>query len=616
MGKKSAWLVLSCLIVVTLLLASCTKSTTSNPTTTTTTTTTTQTTTTTTTTTSAPATTTTSAPATTPTTQTSGHWWDSLGTPQYGGTLSLRLNRDLTTWDPWSSLGDNTIMCAWMERLFTDDWTMDPSVFNYQIAFRPNEDCAGYLAQSWEFTSQSTLTVKLRQNVYYQNIPPVSGRQFTSADVVAHFNRMYGLAGVQGSPKTFNPIFKNLQAVTAPDKYTVVIQFAPGSNAETIMEMLEAQSGTDPSIECPEVVAAGKINDWHYAMGTGPFILESYVAGSAATLVRNPNYWGTDERYPGNKLPYIDELKYLIIPDDSTAISAVRTGKLSIMDGVSLQNANATKNAYPNIQLVTAPISTGLSIEMRDDTAPFSDLRVRQALQMAIDLPTIDKTLYNNTCPPNPSSLTSQYMTGWGDPYSQWPQDLQAQYAYNPTAAKKLLSDAGYPTIHTQIAVQAGTDLDLLQAVTSYWTAIGVTVDINQMDSASWTALVRANRKYDGMAIRAGTGILGMGFEPVSHLIWYTWGPADYAMVNDPTFNAFSTAMTAATTTAQVKQIIHDANLYAAQQHFSISLLQPNNFSLVQPNVRGYNAQYLGAVNAPGGPLLNGFYDARFWLAK
>ena len=137
-------------------------------------------------------------------------------------------------------------------------------------------------------------------------------------------------------------------------------------------------------------------------------------------------------------------------------------------------------------------------------------------------------------------------MTGWGYPYQDWPQSLKDEYAYNPTAAKKLLADAGYPTIHTDIVVQAGADLDLLQAVQSYLAAIGVTVDITQMDSASWNAFVRVGRKQDALAMRT-KGILGLGFEPASHLIWYTWGPADYAMVNDPTFNAFTPAMTSAT---------------------------------------------------------------------
>ena len=57
----------------------------------------------------------------------------------------------------------------------------------------------------------------------------------------------------------------------------------------------------------PEAVKQwGNLNDWHHAIGTGPFILTDFVAGSSATMVKNPNYWGYDERYPQNKLPYID----------------------------------------------------------------------------------------------------------------------------------------------------------------------------------------------------------------------------------------------------------------------------------------------------------------------
>jgi len=65
--------------------------------------------------------------------------------------------------------------------------------------------------------------------------------------------------------------------------------------------------------------------------------------------------------------------------------------------------------------------------------------------QQALDLPTIAKTYYGGTADPYPVSLTSKYLTGYGFPYDQWPQDLKDQYAYNPTAAKKLLADAGFP---------------------------------------------------------------------------------------------------------------------------------------------------------------------------
>ena len=69
--------------------------------------------------------------------------------------------------------------------------------------------------------------------------------------------------------------------------------------------------GADRTIENPEAVKQwGDLTDWHHAIGTGPFILTDFVGGSSATLVKNPNYWGYDERYPQNQLPYVDSVKY------------------------------------------------------------------------------------------------------------------------------------------------------------------------------------------------------------------------------------------------------------------------------------------------------------------
>ena len=148
-------------------------------------------------------------------------------------------------------------------------------------------------------------------------------------------------------------------------------------------------------------------------------------------------------------------------------------------------------------------------IEERNDLKPFNDIRVREALQMAIDLPTIAQTYYYGTTDPSPSTLTSNYMKGWGFPYSQWPQDLKEQYAYNPTAAKQLLAAAGYPNgFNTDFVADNATDLNLLQIVKSYFAAIGVNMDI-RMDSASFSSFVVSNHKQDRwLTVRSGQGRL------------------------------------------------------------------------------------------------------------
>ena len=119
MKKRFVWLGLSFLILAAMLLASCTTAKTSTSATTSTTAT--ATTKSTTTNTQNTATTvTTTAPTTTAAT---GNWWDKLGTPQYGGTLTLRMNNNPISFDPYSMASGPSLMSAYMERIYSDDWT-------------------------------------------------------------------------------------------------------------------------------------------------------------------------------------------------------------------------------------------------------------------------------------------------------------------------------------------------------------------------------------------------------------------------------------------------------------------------------------------------------------
>ena len=87
-------------------------------------------------------------------------------------------------------------------------------------------------------------------------------------------------------------------------------------------------------IEAPEAVQKwGKLNDWHHAVGTGAFILKDFISCNSATLIKNPNYWGYDERYPQNKLPYVDKLKFLSYPTMIQAMAAMRSGKIDVIEG-------------------------------------------------------------------------------------------------------------------------------------------------------------------------------------------------------------------------------------------------------------------------------------------
>jgi peptide/nickel transport system substrate-binding protein len=533
--------------------------------------------------------------------------------------MTLRIKQDMAVFDPFYSAFNVSIESAWMERLFADNWTEDPSTYPYQLQFRGSDYTAGQLAQTWEFTDPYTFVIHLRQDVYWQNIPPANGRQFVASDVVAHYQRWYNPTAnnyLVGGPHATTSYLANLVSLTAgPDKFTVTFKWST-PNPEFTYECLMLSGTSENCIENPEAVAQwGNVNDWHHAIGTGPFILTDFVAGSSATLVKNPNYWGTDQRYPQNKLPYINTLRILEMTDDATALAGFRTGKIDDLDGMSVQQAQQMKTTNPNTVEIEVPAPSGLSIDPRVDRAPYNILKVREALQMAINLQDISHNYYFDTTPPIPDSLTSDYMTGWGYPYSQWPQDLKDQFAYNVTEAKELLTEAGYPTgFHTDIIVDTTFDMSLLEIIQNDFAAIGVIMDIKTMPYAAWTAYVSTGHNQDALSAYYA-GNLGRTTEPLTQLAKFlSTTSTNPILLKDPAYDAFYTQAQAATTLDGVKAAVLGANQYVLQQHYDISLLQLMTFSLVQPWLKGYNGQN-NALSGSYGPSLLFFYPARFWIA-
>jgi len=488
---------------------------------------------------------------------------------------------------------------------------MDPSIYNYGTDFVPDQYIIGYLATGWEFTDANTLVYHLRQGIHWQNLPPVNGREFTSADVVYHYGRMFGL-GINSKPSPIEsivPAYAPLKAVKALDKYTVAFTWS-GVSEEYILEQMD-QYGGEHSIEAQEAVTQwGDLTDWHHAIGTGPWILNDVVSGSSATLVRNPTYWGYDERYPQNQLPYINSWKILIIPNTNTTLAAVRTGKIDISPGLTFVQYQGMKTSNPEMVTLT---NTGgnLTLDPRCDLKPYNDIRVREALQEAIDMKTIAATLFSGHARSDPTSLTSYKLVGWGYPYSDWSKELKDMYAYNPTNAKANLAAAGYAGgFSTDVVADSAANMDLLTVLQSEFAAVGINMSIRLMDFAAWNPYVRGLH-CDALAYPSGAS-LGSSFIPSREMQRFQTGyPVDWTGISDPVYDGFCNAAQTATTQDQVKQILHDANVYVAQHLWIISLPGADGFTDYQPWLKGFSGQPYATGSRP---LLSGFYTARYWV--
>ena len=157
-------------------------------------------------------------------------------------------------------------------------------------------------------------------------------------------------------------------------------------------------------------------------------------------------------------------------------------------------------------------------------------------------------------------------------------------------------------------------DMELLKIVQSYFADIGIKMKIRTMDPASYTDYVENNHKHDQLVYRP-YGPLGQTYAPLRVITRLQTGYAtNYAMVSDPVFDAFYGKAMATTTEDQLKQVLKEANEYVARKHFVVSLLQPMEYSLCQPWLKGYHAQIYSIWMGVGGASMTSFYTARFWI--
>lgn len=565
--------------------------------------------------------TTSSAPATTPT-ATQANWWDKWGTPQYGGTLTtLTSFVNPGSFDPTAGMagGGGFATNVWLEGLTKPDFTLDPKTWSYPTGFAPLQYLSGLLMDSWEQKDPQTLTIHIRQNVYWQDKSPVNGRQFTADDVVFNYDRALGIGEGYTQPiPMIAPQINLIKQVTAVDKYTVDFTFQkPGIMG--VYQVMGAMFyfvpkewvalGGPPSSQ-PQAPAgpsgppsggaapsgqASPLTDWTKVVGTGPWILTNFVSGSAMTLSPNPNYYLTDGRFPGNKLPYATTLTELAIPDPSTALAALRTGKIDMwtdmMGHMSWQQGQSLQKTDPNIQQIMEP-QPGATLMLRCDKKPFTDIRVRQALQLAIDISSIAKNYYGGTSDGQPVGLVSPVLKGWALPYSQWSADLQAQYTYNPTKAKQLLTEAGYPNgFNTDVVASSNQDTMLLQVIQSEFKDIGVNMTINTMDPTTFGSFTAAG-KQDQMVY--SDGMAGMMWSPTTSLSYMTSAavPQTNSTFNyDKKYDALYDQLNNAPDTETAMKLAIEAEQYALEQHWTVNLANINIPVAFQSYIKGYSGQ-------------------------
>ena len=328
------------------------------------------------------------------------------------------------------------------------------------------------LAKSWEQVDDKTIRFKLRDNVYFHN-----GEKLTAEDVAFSIKR------ATEKPSSAS-IFASFDAANTKAVDELTVDVATKAPFAAVFNYLTSTRGEILSKKAVEEMGDDQFG--RNPVGTGPFMFDNWVSGTSITLKRNDNYWGEKPAY--NKLT----LKF--ITETANRALEIEAGNADIVldpDTGDLDRLAETKGLK-----VISGDSYGMSyIVFSMDDKVLSDVKLRQALSLALDLDALVESVYGNYATVNESVM----------PATVFSYKSQGKHEYNVEKAKQLLAEAGFADgLTIELNLPNGAEQQNIGVIAqSMWKEIGVTANIA---TASLSEIIAAGRRGDNqVAITAAT---------------------------------------------------------------------------------------------------------------
>ncbi len=410
------------------------------------------------------------------------------GEPVQGGTLTVTFQGEPTELDPaiaWE-------ITSWsIERL-----TYETFLTYASEAGEPGTELVPALASEVPSAENGGIsadgkvyTFHLREGVKFA--PPID-REVTAADFKWSFERMmkeplapatFFYTGIKGAQDFMDGKADEIVGFKAVDDSTVEITLdAPDSS------FLMAMTMPFTSVMPKEWAARVGKDIKRKPLGTGPFVIKSWTPGQRIVAERNPNYWDEGK-------PYLDRIDFDLATNTSTALLRLQNGEVDVLgDGIPAADYQRIKND-PTWSKYTydAPEIAWYYVFLNVLEKPFDDVRVRQAVNAAIDTAKIQKIMGGQA-----KALGQIYPDGMPGH-----QPDKSFYAYDPAAAKKLLAEAGYPDGLKTTFYSHNVDPfpKIAQAVQADLKAVGIEADIEQMDKATYWDFISLKKSHAGIGL-------------------------------------------------------------------------------------------------------------------
>jgi peptide/nickel transport system substrate-binding protein len=462
-----------------------------------------------------------------------------------GGTLRSAIPADIASLDPhlYAAGAAQTV------------WLVNERLTAYDLQLHPQP----WLAESWDLAPDySQITFHLRKGVTFH-----SGRELTSDDIKYNFTRLK-------DPKVGAGIFVSqanwFTSIETPDKYTAILK--SDQPRPLMFDFFErVYIGDQATIE--------NTDNKSQAVGTGPFTLTEWVTGDHLSLARNPNYWQAG-------LPHLDGVHVSVVRDPQSLVSQFEAGSLDVVPtGLSLRDFGRLRQ-QPGYQEFANAMSTGYAIVgMNTKMVPFTDKRVRQAMNLALDR----------------QRFVDTQLLGLAKPmYLPWQSSSPAYDAsktvpFDIDKAHSLLTAAGVDNLECDIVLAPGVDGPVLaQMYQSDLAQIGVKANIRMLDLAAWLDTVN-NQKYNGLywipsasAASPGSELsTSRGWDPKANNSGYT---------NDDYANLV-TSLVSETDPSKLKDLYGQVNAFLLDDPFAFPVAPTVPVGLARSNVQGATIRFL-----------------------
>ena len=479
--------------------------------------------------------------------------------PKAGGTIISSASTDISTFDSTKTAASGTGRYVNMvyDRLLG---------FNRGVDLHPaNIEIEPELAHSWERSPDGlTFTFHLRDDVYWQNVAPLNGRQFIASDVKFAYER-YATEGVHQA------YWVNSGSIDAPDNQTLTI-----SLATAVADFIRPLASCYQSIHPRELVDSGQIEQT--AVGTGPMILDEAIQAEKVSYVKNPDFW--------EKPVLVDGIEFRHLPDGAGRLAAFRAGQVATGEGIvgNLREVENLLGTNPETQINLTALTNGTGFAMNLASPKYMDERVRQAISLAIDRDLLMAILYQGL---GQVMHAIPWLFVWDEQPTVENGNLGPWTRFDPAESKKLLAAAGAEGLEMEniffpysSAYEQTPDI-----LTDMFADVGITMTGGAADYTEF------NSQWVGRELKdvstAGWGTIGFDAENYFYNSMHSTAPGNRWRFNDPKLDELTEAQQVELDPDARKAIFQEIWGYELEKAYRPVIGGGAGFYVYQPWLRG-----------------------------